>query len=542
MQSNQLPSHPRCRDGVVVVAVVALIALKLWLVHGEDIVGSATQHDALWFVRSAKVWYWGAKYDWTAFIRPPAYPLWLALVHACAVPQRLAIELLQLTGFAALTFGLIRAGLARSLAIVAFAAAAFHPAGIHLNDYTMADPFYAGVLPWLLAGMVSLLTRASIVVGLGTGFALAVLWLTREESVLVGLLIVLFLPLWAAGERSRVSTLRAAVCKIAPTAAAMLAVFGALVLAVYTANHRTFRAFAKSDMVAPTFEDAFNALVRIKPAQHQRFVPVPNESLHLAFAVSPTFARLQPRLDGPDGEAWRIGTFRNTGVQGEIGINWLLWAIRHAASGEGIHDTPKRAERFYRDVARELNAAFADGRLPSRFLWASFIGPNLIPEAHQLCPSLLRLLHLFVARQDITPLTDDDILLPEEAGWYDQLTLRRRGEASRLDPGALAERMKRALGADYRFFVFALSAFGAVGAMTLLKPAHRLRFSSTFDCALVLLFIAIISRLALFAVIDATSWPVVYDRFLFPVMPLSSIFLLALVGRGAAVFRRAKRG
>lgn len=541
MQSDQAPSQSMRRDAVVAAVIVALIALKLWLVHGEEIVGSATQHDALWFVRSARVWYWGAKYDWTAFIRPPAYPLWLAVVHSCAVPQRVAIELLQLTGFAALTFALLRAGLSRSFAVIAFAAAAFHPAGIHLNDYTMADPFYAGVLPWLLAAMIWLSQTRRVLVAAATGLLIAVLWLTREESVLVNLLVGAFLLLWIARERSRTGSWAAAISNNWRPAVTMLVVFAALVLTICAANQRTYRAFAKSDMVAPTFEAAFNALVRIKPSQHQRFVPVPNESLHLAFAASPTFARLQPRLDGADGEAWRIGTFRNTGVQGEIGINWLLWAIRHAAAGEGIHDSPERAEQFYRDVAGELNNAFAERRLESRFLWASFIGPNLIPEAHQLAPSLRRLLHLFIARHELAPVADDEILLPEETRWYDQLTLRRRNGSGGFDSPTLDERAKRAVGAHYRLLVFALCGLGVIAAMTLLLPKTRLRFSNALDCALALLFFAIISRLGLFTVIDATSWPVAYDRFLFPVMPLSSVFLVALIYRGASVVSAARR-
>lgn len=541
MQTDQPPPRRAYHDAVVAAAIVALIALKLWLVHGEEITGSATQHDALWFVRSATVWYWGANYDWTAFIRPPAYPLWLALVHSCAVPQRLAIELLQLTGFAALVAALLRVGLSRVFVVVGFAVAAFHPAGIHLNDYTMADPFYAGVLPWLLAGLIMLVAGGGVVVAACTGATLAVLWFTREESVLVGLLLGAFLLLWASRERSRLRSWRAAVVHIARPAAVMLAVFVVLMLAVYTANQRTFRAFAKSDMVAPSFKSAFDALVGIKPSQHQRFVPVPNESLHLAFAASPTFAKLQPRLDGTDGEAWRIGTFRNTGVQGEIGINWLLWAIRHAAAGEGIHDTAERAERFYRDVARELNDAFAQRRLESRFLWASFIGPNFVPEAHQLGPSLTRLLHLFVARHDMAALIDDEILLPEEARLYDQLTLRQPGGSTRIDPDALDERVKRAVGAHYREVVFALTVAGVIAALTLLQRKSRLQVASEFDCALILLFCAIISRLGLFTVIDATSWPVAYDRFLFPVMPLSSIFLVALIYRGASSLRTKKR-
>ncbi len=80
------------------LGIMALVAFKLWLVHEEDIVGSATQFDALWYVRSASHWYWGTPYEWVAFIRPCAYPLWIALVHLLHLPLRLAIELFQLGG------------------------------------------------------------------------------------------------------------------------------------------------------------------------------------------------------------------------------------------------------------------------------------------------------------------------------------------------------------------------------------------------------------------------------------------------------------
>ena len=71
-----------------------LILFRFFLVQTEDIYGSSTEYDALWYVGAAKNWYWGAPYSWTAFVRPPAYPLFIALVHACGLPLRIAIELL----------------------------------------------------------------------------------------------------------------------------------------------------------------------------------------------------------------------------------------------------------------------------------------------------------------------------------------------------------------------------------------------------------------------------------------------------------------
>ena len=82
-------------------SLLALVLFKLWLIHTEEIYGSATEHDALWFLNSAKHWYWGSEYSWTAFIRPPAYPLFIAFLHLLHVPLRIGIELLQAAGYRA---------------------------------------------------------------------------------------------------------------------------------------------------------------------------------------------------------------------------------------------------------------------------------------------------------------------------------------------------------------------------------------------------------------------------------------------------------
>ena len=93
------------------VGLFLLAVFKLWLVHTEDIYGSATEYDALWFVHAAKHWYWGSEYSWTAFVRPPAYPLFIAFVHLLDIPLRIGIELTQMLGYLALVAGLRKAGL-----------------------------------------------------------------------------------------------------------------------------------------------------------------------------------------------------------------------------------------------------------------------------------------------------------------------------------------------------------------------------------------------------------------------------------------------
>src|SRR5688500_2444328 len=104
-----------------VVGLGLLIFFRFFLVQTEDIYGSSTEYDALWYVGAAKNWYWGTPYSWTAFVRPPAYPLFIALVHACGIPLRIAIELLQIGGYLVLIAAFRRAAVPRVVCVLAFA-------------------------------------------------------------------------------------------------------------------------------------------------------------------------------------------------------------------------------------------------------------------------------------------------------------------------------------------------------------------------------------------------------------------------------------
>ena len=534
------PSQRWLRIAAFGACVVAIVAAKLWLVDTQEIAGSATRHDALWFVRSAQVWYWGAQYDWTSFVRPPAYPLWLALVHSSGFRQRIAIELLQSAAYLAVVFALIRAGLPRALGLLVSALMCFHPASFHLNNYTMADSLYAAVLPAVVAGMIFMLLGGGVVAALATGFSSAVLWCTRAESGIIPLLYVAFFAVWLAREYASDRSWRKVLPRIALPGSIAIAVLGALLLLVFKANERTFRAFAKSDMESRSYSAAFSALVRIKPPRVHRFVPVTKESLDIAFAVSPAFARLKAELDGGIGTAWRIGSRADTGLPDEIRIDLLLWAIRNAAEARRIHAAPKRADRFYSGVAQEINQACDEGKIECRRRGVTFIEPNLFREAHHLPGSLRSILGLFLQRYEVAVPKDDDDLLPEEIALYNTITHRRPLHSLPTRPAAT--QLQTLIRNHHWLLICVLTAAAVVSVVVISLNKRRVGFSDPLVAALLLVVAAVASRIALFTLIDATSWPVAFDRFLFPVMPLSTALLVGLIWKAAALRINSPRG
>ena len=243
--------------GAFILAIACITVFKLWLVRGEEIVGSATQYDALWYVRSASHWYWGTPYDWIAFIRPCAYPLWIALVHWFHLPLRLAIELTQIGGALTLLVAFRSLGVNRWACLASFLVLCLHPIGFQENDYTMSDAFYVAMLWYVLGGLLLTLSTRSWWSAVAAGVAIAILWNTREEGILVVALLGLWVAVFYLRERG------ASARPIAITSGTAII----LITLVYAANDRVFRSFARSEMTAPAFQALYHSLLRIKPTE-----------------------------------------------------------------------------------------------------------------------------------------------------------------------------------------------------------------------------------------------------------------------------------
>ncbi len=506
-----------------------MIAFKLWLVGGEEIVGSATQYDALWYVRSASHWYWGTPYDWIAFIRPSAYPLWIALVNWFHLPLRLAIELLQIGGALTVLAALRSLGLSRWACLASFLILCLHPIGFQENDYTMSDTLYVAVLWYLLGGLLLTLSTRSWWSAAGSGIAIAILWNTREEGVLLiallGLWVAIFC-LWQKGACAKPIVITSGTAII-------------LITLVYAANDRVFRSFARSEMTAPAFQTFYHSLLRIKPTEPKPYAPITMDTLHRAFAVSPTFAQLREPLDGPLGEAWRVETMRRTGTPNEIGAGWIVWATRQAANTEGIFASPKSARRFFTRAAREINAACDDGRLPTRFVLGGFLDPFVQSGGLRRLPaSAGRVAARVFAQWPVAPLRDDAILTKDETQLYNQMTLRR---APGMELGhSTAVFVERLIGRYHWVAMVLLHMFAAGAFVCLLVSRERVKEHPGIICAIVLLAGAVFLRAVLLAWLDATAFDATQDRFLFPILPLWSVVLVLMIALGAEAMGRIR--
>jgi hypothetical protein len=520
------------------IGLCLVVGFKLWLVQTEQIYGSATEFDALWYLNAAKHWYWGSEYSWIAFARPPAYPLFVALLHLCRLPLRVGIELMQMAGYLVLVAGLRKAGVARVICLLSFAAMVLHPGSFQQNNYTMADSFYAAILPLALGALLLTMFTRSLLHAVWTGIALAVLWNTREESFLIPAMLMVFFGVALVRQRSAAGTWMAAARFWVQPAAAMLGILALLVLAVDAANYLTFRSFSKSDLTSPSFQSAYKALLRIKPSHPQRFVSVSTDALETAYKVSPTFAQLQPQFEGELGRNWQVPALTALGLH-EIGAPWFLWALRSvAANTDSIHQNAASAKRFYRTAANEINRACDEGRIPTRRVFSSFLDPGAIANIGFMPESFPRIAGLFLLRyQNKTTGRDDAILTEPQRALYDEMTGRSASPGPRE---GLAAGIESFIGNHYRFLVMALSVAGTVALLLLIWRFRWLQASDAVNAVLLFLAATILLRVTLFTFLDATWWIGGYERYLYPVAPLYSCFLILLIYQSIAVWRRTR--
>jgi hypothetical protein len=348
---------------------VLIAGLKLWLVADDEVVARAILHDHQRYAEMAfEIAHgrWLGDYDHMTLIREPAYPVWVAGVHAIGVPLRLAAEVL-LAAAAALFVAVLRgAGVPTALALACFGLLVLQPHSFLVNRELLPAGFY---LPVLLIAMSGLLLaaraasfRRSSVHAAWTGLALGALWTTRPEKPLVVVVIAAFALLDLARRRAGGAMWpRALGPVLVPVMGAVLGIATAA-MGFSALNHRHYGMFVTSDLSAPGFVAANAALLGIEHSTPRRFVLVPRDVRERAYAASPAFHELRPQIEGP-------GWGRNVGcrlvrVCDDFAGAWFMWTLREAAARAGHMDSATEADAYFQTISDEIAQARARGDLP----------------------------------------------------------------------------------------------------------------------------------------------------------------------------------
>jgi hypothetical protein len=329
---------------------------------------------------------------------------------------------------------------------------------------------------------------------------------------------------------------------IAVAVATFLAVNGAFI----TCNKIAYGSYVGVDFKQRDFTAAVDALQSVDIGFVTPFVPVPAAARSEVAKISPTFQPLAAVLapGTPLSEGWGLGCHLLQQGCGDIAAGWLVWALRDAAAMNGYYQSPRIAAQKFGQIASDITAACADGKLRCRRTWISFMPAMTETQWLSLPRSILAVAEKVafvdppVAFTMQSPGNIDRAaferywrflnypLVTEQVGdqwtsWAVLMAIRTRAFLARL-------------------YGIAAPLLVSVGSLAMLAAILRISTGKTQQTSRQILVVAlaawtlVVTRIGLIALMDASTGPVVNFAY---TAPANYLALLAAILSIAALFR-----
>ncbi len=192
----------------------------------------------------------------------------------------------------------------------------------------------------------------------GLGITLSSLYLCREETIWLlpfVLISTIITMIFIAKDKNINNTKKRLLLYLIPIGIVIVNN-----LLVCTINYKNYGVFELNQYWSKEFKSAYGALTRVKPKETYSRVPVSQETMKRIYEISPKFKELENYLSGEEGKRWsKCGD----GQYGEIQGGWLHWALIRAVEEQGYYKDAKTANKYYQDLADEINNAIDNGKI-----------------------------------------------------------------------------------------------------------------------------------------------------------------------------------
>lgn len=517
-----------------------------------------TYDDAL-FIRLARHiadGQWLGPYNQLTLVKGPIFPLFLAGLSATGLPFDIAeygFYFLCCLYFSWVVFRLC--GKDAAVGVSTFICVLLCPAS-NLAPRIARESVYCGLtlLLFALAAGLLLVERPARrgLLALATGFTAAIYWLAREEGawIAASMLILLGAAAWRRARRGiaeQVPLLRL-LAAAALSAALVVSTIGLL-------NLHYYGRFVLVEMKDSAFQRALADLERVGSTFGKPYLPVPRAARQLIYAESPSFAELRGYLDPKDGDPppsqavacahFAPGTCGDAPGAWDIPGSWFMWALRDAVGRLDRVRSAAEAADFYAGLSREVESACSAGRLPCAAWLPPLVPPIPAAQLRTLPDALARaaLLLFYIPGPGFGD-KPSSLEAPDAAAAVAFLN-RPFGfapDAGDQPPSRLRALLRSAWYALLRGMVWIdrlLLGFG-IGALAVLAvvfPRDLMRPAAVLVAAL---WAAVLSRIALLALVDISSFPSIFHVRMSPADPLALAAAAVTLHILAAAVRRRR--
>ena len=553
--------------------ILALIFSKLYLVEAQRLCIFGSSVDDRLFVELAKnigEGHWLGAYDNRTLIKVPVYPLWIAMIGKLKLPLIFSQHVLYILACLVFVYVIEPVVKRKSHLLIIFCILLFNP--MTYSHGIMNMVFRVGIYPSLALLVVSITTKNLMMTGSSVvkrflwfavlGIFLSAFWLTREESVWI-IPYFSFILLWHG---FRIIKNRNAL-SLKVEASLWLMPFSILfmsILTVCTINNLYYGVFATTEIKTEAFQSAYGALLRLRQKSFVPAVHVTSENRQRIYEVSDEFRELKPFLEGQIGKKFvpDLYTLRQMYEKGQVnsrvdqqiqhllkydksgiwrriwkqsspdnsdilGISFI-WAFRDSVSAAGHYGNWANAQKFYTQLAAEINKACEAGQL------------DCLRERHTLIPPwrseyIIPLIKTFffgcyaIASTSFfdpnpTYCSDDPVAL----ALYKKVTGENTGDSIAKNTAGKDSRIRlmETIGKAYQFVFFLITGVSIILYILCGVRNLRERNLNSYWCMATSLVISLFSLFMGLAYIHVTSFPAIEMRYLGPAYPLTLVFCI----------------
>jgi hypothetical protein len=367
-QSPQSLNFPR----VATVGMLCLAVVKIWMTKAIPLTIIADSDEKTFLLQAQGLLsgHWLGDYTVVTLAKNPFYSMFLAASFVAGVPALMAQQLLYAVACAVFVLAVRPAIVSwRPYQLVLlYALLVFNPMSAMGTERLLRNHLYATLGVLLIASGVAIINRTHwgwkplLKWFLLFTFALTAQWLTREESIWVMPFLVVYTLAagWLMWRSNPSSWRRNLVLLVLPYCVVYLSV-----LTVEILNKNKYGVFVANEQQSRGLRALVGAIHRVNPVPRDHLDVVTKQTREQIYVVSPSFAELRTSLEGVVGQFWADASCQFAKVCTDNDINWGLiqWELRHAALVAGHQGSATDAEKFYDQIAREINSACADGRL-----------------------------------------------------------------------------------------------------------------------------------------------------------------------------------
>lgn len=358
----------------IIIAIIVL--LKQWLVSQLPIQARDTMGVDQWKMLTRiegllNGSYWEQYSSQAMFKRDVLFPIFGAICHVCNVSYMAGLGILYTFCNLIVLYSFSFYSKNKYVLCILFLFLEFSPVSYSVAT---AQFFYnlALVAPLGIAIIASLMIaynkrddiRKFVVWNIAAGFFSMCIWLNREDSQWLLILIIVYMIVAIISMTDRKKYIKQ---KIKYYSCVFIPMFMVAVgnLSFCAVNYNQYGIFETNDHIATGFADAYNSLLKIQPESYPDACSITHDMLKRAMEQSSTLAELEEYIE----KEYENGFFLKVGRtpdDGEIEDGWMPFVLREAAEAAGYYKNAKVTDQYWQTVSEEIEGAFDNGKLQER--------------------------------------------------------------------------------------------------------------------------------------------------------------------------------